>query len=439
MFARRLIPIPFMDILVYAGEGSDPLSVHFTLSSLRQYLGHRYAVKKVTSAAVLREEPWTYSTVLLVLPGGRDRSYVEHLDCRGSSGHTSASFSYSANERIRAYVESGGRYLGICAGAYYACDRIEFEMDRPEMCVEGARTLGLFPGVGRGSVFPGFAYGPGSRDRCVQLQATFTRDVIGQENFLFSSYFNGGCEFITSAELGDHRTVNTLAIYTHDAKTAGRHAVVEIILGQGKAILSGVHIEIDPFEKTWEYSKEILAHAPTTFRETLSALIRSQTERVLFWKRLLERFGLHLNDTLSIGGKMEGNLDSLVSMNSQTLYLSNPNDPEQLLTKMAHSGAGTLPLRMTDSLISSLSPSSSTLASSPASMSTKMDLWTLVPFDFPRDDRGQNKAAVKPVQSPPALSFSIDRYQSLLSQSCMIGKTVIYGETVSSTQSLLEM
>ena len=434
MFARRLAPIPFMDILVYAGEGSDPLSVHFALSSLRQYLGHRYAVKKVTSAAILREEPWTYSTVLLVLPGGRDRSYVEHLDCRSNNNKTSVSFSCSANDRIRAYIESGGCYLGICAGAYYACDRIEFEVDRPEICVEGPRTLRLFPGVGRGSVYPGFAYGPGSRDRCVQLRTTFANDATGRENFQFSSYFNGGCEFIASTE-HDHRTVNTLAIYSDDVKTTGKHAVVEIILGQGKAILSGVHLEVDPFEKTWEYSEEICTHAPTTFRATLSALIRSQTERVLFWKQLLERLGLHVNDTLSANDKIEDKINPLIPMDSRTLYLSNSKDSEQLLTQMAHNGAGTLPLQMTDNFVSSCSVSSSISAP----MSTQTNLWTLVPFDSPRDDSGQDKLVVQLAQSSPTLSFSIDRYRSLLPQSCMIGKTIIYGETVSSTQSLLEM
>ena len=30
--------------------------------------------------------------------------------------------------RLPGYVEGGGAYLGLCAGAYYACRRIEFEV-----------------------------------------------------------------------------------------------------------------------------------------------------------------------------------------------------------------------------------------------------------------------------------------------------------------------
>ena len=30
--------------------------------------------------------------------------------------------------RMPGYVEGGGAYLGLCAGAYYACRRVEFEL-----------------------------------------------------------------------------------------------------------------------------------------------------------------------------------------------------------------------------------------------------------------------------------------------------------------------
>ena len=52
------------------------------------------------------------------------------------------------------YVNGGGSYLGLCAGAYYACARVEFEMGS-ELEVVGERELAFFPGIGRGSVAPG--------------------------------------------------------------------------------------------------------------------------------------------------------------------------------------------------------------------------------------------------------------------------------------------
>lgn len=36
--------------------------------------------------------------------------------------------------RLPGYVEGGGAYLGLCAGAYYACRRVEFELGTRHAC-----------------------------------------------------------------------------------------------------------------------------------------------------------------------------------------------------------------------------------------------------------------------------------------------------------------
>lgn len=46
---------------------------------------------------------------------------------------------------IREYVHSGGNYLGMCAGAYFACNYIEFDKDGP-LEVVGNRDLRFYPG-----------------------------------------------------------------------------------------------------------------------------------------------------------------------------------------------------------------------------------------------------------------------------------------------------
>jgi hypothetical protein len=52
------------------------------------------------------------------------------------------------------YVSAGGAYLGLCAGAYYACSRVEFEPGGP-LQVRGDRELGFFPGVAAGAAYAG--------------------------------------------------------------------------------------------------------------------------------------------------------------------------------------------------------------------------------------------------------------------------------------------
>jgi len=69
---------------------------------------------------------------LLAIGGGYDLGLISAL---GDSGMVN----------IGDYVRSGGSYLGACSGAYFACDRIEFDKGGP-LEVVGDRKLKFFPG-----------------------------------------------------------------------------------------------------------------------------------------------------------------------------------------------------------------------------------------------------------------------------------------------------
>ena len=76
---------------------------------------------------------WVNSAAVLAIGGGFDTGYLRAL---GSEGL----------QIIKDYVNAGGRYLGICAGAYLACHAIEFDKGGAlEVC--GQRRLGFFPGI----------------------------------------------------------------------------------------------------------------------------------------------------------------------------------------------------------------------------------------------------------------------------------------------------
>lgn len=82
---------------------------------------------------------------MLVMPGGADLPYCRHLNGAG-------------NQLISDFVKiQGGAYLGLCAGAYYGCSRVEFEAGS-DIEVVGDRELGFYPGTARGSIYPGFDY-----------------------------------------------------------------------------------------------------------------------------------------------------------------------------------------------------------------------------------------------------------------------------------------
>jgi glutamine amidotransferase-like uncharacterized protein len=56
--------------------------------------------------------------VMLIMGGGFDLGFEKMLGQRGTS-------------IIREFVKSGGYYLGICAGAYFATDYVQFDLNGP--------------------------------------------------------------------------------------------------------------------------------------------------------------------------------------------------------------------------------------------------------------------------------------------------------------------
>jgi biotin--protein ligase len=75
------------------------------------------------------------TATLLAIGGGYDLGYIRALKTDGL-------------HNIKTYVERGGSYLGICAGAYLVCRRIEFDKGgKLEICQP--RDLGFFPGMSK--------------------------------------------------------------------------------------------------------------------------------------------------------------------------------------------------------------------------------------------------------------------------------------------------
>lgn len=131
-------------LIIWTGPGSTIESVRHCLYSLRRLLSPNYTVGTISGETIIKE-PWGSSCALLVFPGGADLGYCRTLEGKG-------------NRRIRQYVNLGGSYLGLCAGGYYGSKRCEFEVGNEDMEIAGDRELEFFPGVCRGSAFPGFVY-----------------------------------------------------------------------------------------------------------------------------------------------------------------------------------------------------------------------------------------------------------------------------------------
>jgi biotin--protein ligase len=172
------------------------------------------------SAQDIKGTPWEESTSLLIIPGGADIPYHEALKGEG-------------NRRILNFIKTGGSFFGICAGAYYGCREVEFDLGMP-LEVVGERELAFFPGTARGP-----AYGPGSFRYESEYGAhpSFISDSLLKGTF--KTYFNGGCYFVNAEQYPD---ITVISKYLdHPEQPA---AIIKTHIEQGKVILSGVHIEM---------------------------------------------------------------------------------------------------------------------------------------------------------------------------------------------------
>ncbi|KAF2133103.1 biotin apo-protein ligase-like protein [Dothidotthia symphoricarpi CBS 119687] len=268
-----------MNVLVYSGNGSTTESVRHCLYTLRRLLSPSYAVIPISSEIIIKE-PWFSTCALLVFPGGADLGY-----CRALNGE--------GNRRISRYVNAGGSYLGFCAGGYYGSAKCEFEVDDSKLAVVGDRELGFFPGICRGLAFEGFQYASeaGARAADVKVHLRAFEDVKEGMKEAFKSYYNGGGVFVDAKKL-ENRGVQILASFTEDLHVESgesKAAVVYRKVGDGHAVMTGPHPEFAP------QNLNKISSLPS-YTKTIDAITTTDSTRVAFMRLILQKLGLTVNE-----------------------------------------------------------------------------------------------------------------------------------------------
>jgi glutamine amidotransferase-like uncharacterized protein len=131
---------------------------------------------------------------------------------------------------LKAYIEGGGRCLGICAGAYLLSRTTQYDGKAYPY------PLGLFDGISRGPI-QGLARFPNAGSTRVAVTAEGRRrglTALSDEPL----YYSGGPCFLAGTN------VNTLARYPD-----GSAAAICRKVGKGEIVLIGVHPERPPPEK----------------------------------------------------------------------------------------------------------------------------------------------------------------------------------------------
>lgn len=197
------------------------------------------------------------SVGLFVMPGGADLYYCEKLNGAG-------------NAAIRGYVEAGGTYLGICAGAYYACSSISWAATEGAEAIVGPRELALLDATAIGPLPEYIESFDTSWAGVARLQTAQGPAV---------ALYRGGCYFEPSpASLHE-----TLATYDLPGSPA---AIVRTHVGNGSVILSGVHLEHTPAA----YAAETYLHRNASRSHTdavLSEFAESWSAESDLWERYI--------------------------------------------------------------------------------------------------------------------------------------------------------
>ena len=224
----------------------------------------KYIVDTIEAEDIVSKD-WEDNTVMLVFPGGADSYYRVGLFLKSHMQRKlSSALGNGGNKRIRAFIENGGNYLGICAGGYYGTSKVEFDLHGP-LEVNEERELKLFKGRAIGPAPKRSPYTSESGQYAVPFVfnemtlVRFRRQIEVQEGEVQRkgiSYYKGGPYFVLiegyldfqvpdpDSKVGkDYTPVIFYAKHPRLSCPPGSLAGVCSNIRKGKAILLAAHVE----------------------------------------------------------------------------------------------------------------------------------------------------------------------------------------------------
>lgn len=211
--------MPRKTIAVYSGALTSTSAL---IPRLRDSF-HAVAIKQPDAAQLRNPATLDENTLAFFLPGivGEDSPYSRELGKQG-------------NDAIRRYVEDGGVFVGVCAGAYYACSEIVYDPPWRRTPKTRKPGLDLFNALAKGPL-PGLAM-PGEDhwfSDCRITRVSYTDDK-GRTKTTGVAYGNGP----TLLPFDAADDIEVLARY---ADVPGNPIAVAVKkVGKGLAIFLGV-------------------------------------------------------------------------------------------------------------------------------------------------------------------------------------------------------
>jgi glutamine amidotransferase-like uncharacterized protein len=147
----------------------------------------------------------------------------------GNSGYYIARINSTGLQNIRDFVSSGGGYIGICAGGYFACDRVDWEGNSYD------HPLKLFIGVGYGAIDE---IAPWPKYAMTTVNIDLTNPINQFEpSTEYTMYYGGAAYYPDEGQEMD-------IIATYDSFNDDP-AMINFHYGDGRVVLIGPHPEIE--------------------------------------------------------------------------------------------------------------------------------------------------------------------------------------------------
>lgn len=219
-------PPPPLFVAIYDDTGSGvPGAWDVGLDNIEAAMNDAGVLTQRVTRDELNEEPGLLQGFDALLFGGGYAfpGYTERITAAGKA-------------RIQEFIHGGGAYVGICAGAYFACDQLSYEGDTWDD--ESGYDIDLYPGVCGGPVDEVSSY-PFWAPATVDFPGHASYNEVLAPPFQLRIFYAGGPFFEEPAEGAE-----VLATYADHGEHQGMPAAVTVPYGAGRLVLFGPHPEL---------------------------------------------------------------------------------------------------------------------------------------------------------------------------------------------------
>jgi glutamine amidotransferase-like uncharacterized protein len=217
LFAPSISAWAGADVAIYNGKGTWADG----RLAFEKFLDSQGITWKEVSAADINGDDFKSSYNTLFMPGGYASDYWWPPDSAGT-------INSAGNQHIRDLVSSGGSYIGICAGAFYAADKIIWQG------VEYDYPLNLFNGIAVGEITEIIPWA-GYKMTGININKANPINVVQPSSYTMVYY--GGPYLLPDGS----QQIETLATY----QVNNQKAAINFKYGNGRVLLMGPHPEIE--------------------------------------------------------------------------------------------------------------------------------------------------------------------------------------------------